>query len=201
VPNFSVCFACGTELVPGGHFCPACGTAQPEAATGSLPTALIPEGWHKTDAPPLGLISSVGRCFQHYAGFQGRATRGEYWWWALFLTIMNAVVFVLYYPAFLAIFQAASQALPGTPPPLPVLTAYDSAISAFGSLLQLALFLPTLAVTVRRLHDVNKSGWAFFIGLIPLIGPILLLIWFCRRGTKGANRFGPDPFDLIPSRA
>jgi uncharacterized membrane protein YhaH (DUF805 family) len=60
-------------------------------------------------------------------------------------------------------------------------------------LIALVLFLPTLAVNVRRLHDINKSGWYIFIACIPLVGPVILLIWHCARGTDGDNQFGPDP--------
>ena len=60
-------------------------------------------------------------------------------------------------------------------------------------LIILGLLLPSLAVNVRRLHDIDKSGWFLFIACIPLIGPIILLIWHCQRGTYGENRFGPDP--------
>jgi uncharacterized membrane protein YhaH (DUF805 family) len=57
----------------------------------------------------------------------------------------------------------------------------------------LALILPSLSVNIRRLHDIDKSGWFIFIACIPLAGPIILLIWHCERGTRGENRFGPDP--------
>jgi len=57
----------------------------------------------------------------------------------------------------------------------------------------LASFLPAISVIVRRLHDTDRSGWWYWIGLIPLVGAILLLVWFCTRGTSGPNRFGPDP--------
>jgi uncharacterized membrane protein YhaH (DUF805 family) len=57
--------------------------------------------------------------------------------------------------------------------------------------------LPGISVTVRRLHDTDRSGWWYWIGLIPLVGAILLLIWFCTRGTDGANRFGPDPLSGV----
>jgi uncharacterized membrane protein YhaH (DUF805 family) len=53
--------------------------------------------------------------------------------------------------------------------------------------------IPGLAVTVRRLHDLDKSGWHLLIGLIPLVGGIILLIWYCTEGTRGPNRYGPDP--------
>jgi uncharacterized membrane protein YhaH (DUF805 family) len=57
----------------------------------------------------------------------------------------------------------------------------------------LGLVLPTLAVNVRRLHDIDKSGWFIIIACIPLVGPIVLFVWHCQRGTLGDNRFGPDP--------
>lgn len=53
--------------------------------------------------------------------------------------------------------------------------------------------LPGIAVSVRRLHDLDRSGWWLLIALVPLIGAIVLLAWFCSRGIGGANRFGPDP--------
>jgi uncharacterized membrane protein YhaH (DUF805 family) len=56
------------------------------------------------------------------------------------------------------------------------------------------LFLPALAVTIRRLHDIDKSGWHVLLIYVPVIGIVLLLIWYCREGTPGENRFGPDPF-------
>jgi uncharacterized membrane protein YhaH (DUF805 family) len=65
-----------------------------------------------------------------------------------------------------------------------------SLLSSLGSL---ALFLPTLAVAVRRLHDTDRTGWWILIGLIPLIGWIIYLVFMCQRGTEGPNRFGEDP--------
>ena len=58
----------------------------------------------------------------------------------------------------------------------------------------LGLFLPYLAVTIRRLHDTNRSGWWILIGFIPLVGLIVMLIFLCTKGTDGSNDFGPDPF-------
>jgi uncharacterized membrane protein YhaH (DUF805 family) len=60
-------------------------------------------------------------------------------------------------------------------------------------LVALGLLLPSLAVLVRRLHDTDRSGWYYWIVLIPLIGSIVLLVWFCSRGTEGSNTYGPDP--------
>lgn len=57
----------------------------------------------------------------------------------------------------------------------------------------LGLFLPALSVAVRRLHDLDRTGWWYLIILVPLIGLIVLLVFFVTRGTSGPNRFGPDP--------
>ena len=57
----------------------------------------------------------------------------------------------------------------------------------------LVFFLPTLAGTVRRLHDTDHSGWMIFISWIPIVGPIIFIVFMCKRGTEGPNRFGPDP--------
>lgn len=63
----------------------------------------------------------------------------------------------------------------------------------------LGVLLPNLAVGARRLHDTDRSGWWLLIGLIPLIGAIVLLIWFCQRGTEGPNRFGDPPVFVPPA--
>jgi uncharacterized membrane protein YhaH (DUF805 family) len=60
-------------------------------------------------------------------------------------------------------------------------------------LFQVVFFLPSLAVAIRRLHDTDRSGWNFLWNFVPLIGPILVLVWFCRRGSRGTNRYGLDP--------
>lgn len=60
----------------------------------------------------------------------------------------------------------------------------------------LATFIPTLAVTVRRHHDGDRSGWWILIAIIPIIGPLLLLFWYASKGTCGSNRFGNDPLEL-----
>jgi uncharacterized membrane protein YhaH (DUF805 family) len=66
-------------------------------------------------------------------------------------------------------------------------------VIGLATLYGLAVLIPNLAVTIRRLHDLDKSGWFIFLGLIPLVGPIILLVFYCTEGTRGPNRFGPDP--------
>ena len=65
--------------------------------------------------------------------------------------------------------------------------------SIVGGIAGLLIFLPTLSVHIRRLHDIDRSGWWWWILLVPLVGAIIMLVWVCTRGSSGPNRFGPDP--------
>jgi uncharacterized membrane protein YhaH (DUF805 family) len=115
--------------------------------------------------------------FQNYVGFTGRAARSEFWWWHLFL--------LLVYFAFIILVLLLSH-----PPDVP-----GGLIGIF-LLVVLALFLPTLAILIRRLHDLNLSGWWSLLEFIPIVnsvGIIWLLAWCSLRGTVGPNRFGADP--------
>ncbi len=108
---------------------------------------------------------------QNYCNVSGRASRSEYWWYALFTMILGAVIgFVL------GIFGAGS-----------------TAVSVIQGLVSLALLLPGLGLCVRRLHDISKSGWWIFISLVPLLGAILLIVWFCKPSDAGMNQYGPEP--------
>ena len=66
-----------------------------------------------------------------------------------------------------------------------------TAINVVYGIFVLVTILPTFAVTIRRLHDLDRSGWWIFLSFVPLVGAIILLIWFCTKGTSGPNRFGP----------
>ena len=111
-----------------------------------------------------------------YATFAGRASRSELWWFILFSVVLGMIV------------GGIDISIPG----LRWLSS-ESPIGALGVLLSLAFFIPGLAVAVRRLHDLNKSGWWYFLGIIPVIGGLILLYWFVQRGTIGPNDYGPDP--------
>jgi uncharacterized membrane protein YhaH (DUF805 family) len=110
-----------------------------------------------------------------FATFSGRAPRAEYWWFVLFTVLVTMGLTILDFALF------------GTE------TVNEYGIGPLGAIATLAFFLPSLAVTVRRLHDRDKSGWWIFINLIPLIGFIYLFYQYVSRGTAGSNRFGPDP--------
>ncbi len=109
--------------------------------------------------------------WKKFAVFSGRARRKEYWMFFLFNII--AVV----------ILTIGDGMIGRTQQGIGILTLiYD-----------LAVLIPSLAVAVRRLHDTDRTGWWLLIALVPLIGVIVLLVFFCIGGTKGSNRFGADP--------
>ena len=118
------------------------------------------------------------KVLKQYADFRGRARRKEYWMFTLVNTI---IIFVL---ALIMVFGTFSDGGRGGASTIGMILYYGYA---------LAVFIPSLAVCVRRLHDVGKSGWYYFIGLIPLIGVIMLLIWFCTDGQAGENEWGANP--------
>ena len=110
-----------------------------------------------------------------YAVFSGRAQRMEYWMFALFNVI---IAFAL------GIFEGIFGAIIGS----------DLNILSF--LYAAAILLPSLAVTVRRLHDTGRSGWWLFIGLIPVIGWIALLVFYVQDSQPGQNQYGSNPKEI-----
>lgn len=107
-----------------------------------------------------------------YAVFSGRSRRKEYWMYAL----VNILIFVA-----LAVLAA-------------ILGGKGSALGVgLYGLYALFTFIPSFAITVRRLHDTNHTGWWILISIIPLLGAIVLLIYVCQEGTSGNNNYGPDP--------
>lgn len=108
----------------------------------------------------------------NYANFSGRARRKEYWSFQLISTIVSVIFTVL------------DSVIFGN-------NYGDTGI--LGGIYSLAVFVPSLAVLVRRLHDVGKSGWYFFLILIPIIGWIWLLVLLFTDGDQGTNEYGPNP--------
>ena len=123
--------------------------------------------------PMLSFGQAVSSVLNKYATFSGRARRSEYWWFALFNWIVLVAAILLDNMFGIAFYQLGYG-------PLYLLAA-------------LALFIPNLAVFVRRLHDINKSGWNFFWSLIPIVGAILLLVWACTDSDRGTNQYGDSP--------
>jgi uncharacterized membrane protein YhaH (DUF805 family) len=119
---------------------------------------------------------------KRYADFQGRSRRTEYWMFVLGVAIVEIAIVGLF--ALLGAFSIGEDFRPS-----PLFWPFLIVLGLFG----LAIFLPSLAVQIRRFHDQDKSGWMILLGLIPYLGGIILLVFMCLPGTKGPNRFGPDP--------
>jgi uncharacterized membrane protein YhaH (DUF805 family) len=118
----------------------------------------------------MNFVEAIKSGFSHYVTFSGRACRSEYWFWVLFALIGGAVTAGL---------DAA-------------IFGYRPGVSPFNGIFDLVIFLPGIAVAARRLHDIDRTAWWLLIALTG-IGAILLVVWYCFKGTSGPNQFGPDP--------
>ena len=153
-----------------------------EWAAARHPTSTRPAEWGS-----LGLSGEEGvyvtyylLCWRRYFQFAGRARRAEFWY---FLLVNVGVSFLL----------GATDALLGF--------VDNEGNGLLSSLYGLAVFLPSLAVGTRRLHDTGRSGWWQLLFLIPLVGLIVLLYWFALPGGTGGNRYGDDPKTGEPDNA
>tara|TARA_B110000858_G_scaffold146273_1_gene166228 strand:- start:150 stop:1043 length:894 start_codon:yes stop_codon:yes gene_type:complete len=122
----------------------------------------------------LNLFDSVITCFKNFFNFRDRASRSEYWYFQLVFTIVSIPLFF---------YEDSSN---------------DKHLiySGISGLIVLLLFIPAISVSVRRLHDIDKSGWFVFISVIPFIGWVILAIMLIGKGTEGKNRFGKYPLNL-----
>lgn len=121
----------------------------------------------------MGFGQAIASCFKNYIGFEGRACRSEYWFFVLFGILAGIATSILDLVLF-----------PG------------NEISPINALFSLAILLPSIAVGVRRLHDIDKSGWWMLLWFLPIVGWIILIIWAATRGDEASNRFGSDPLAL-----
>ncbi|MBR1474233.1 MAG: DUF805 domain-containing protein [Muribaculaceae bacterium] len=120
--------------------------------------------------PQLGFVDAVKICLtEKYCDFNGRARRSEYWWFCLCNFVLSYVVNLI---------GGLISPTVGM-----VLTC----------IVTLGLLLPGLGVCVRRLHDIGKSGWLVLLALIPLVGAIILIVWYCKDSDRGSNAYGPSP--------
>ena len=131
----------------------------------------------------MTFVESIRTCFSKYVTWQGRAARSEYWYFILFAVLCYLVATVID-NVLGTTFKIAN---PSTGVEQSVGYGYAYVLVALG------LLLPSLSVLVRRLHDTDRSGWWYWIVLIPLIGALLVLVWLCSRGTDGTNSYGADP--------
>jgi uncharacterized membrane protein YhaH (DUF805 family) len=173
------CTQCGAQNHPEDKFCAACGS----------PTASA-----RPDRPHVGRLAQqvqVGQQFDHnrssgmdwylsvlkkYAVFSGRAQRAEYWYFILFNVLaMIALVIV--------------DSITGS-------FSDDLGMGLLSGLYYLGVLVPSVAVSVRRLHDTSRSGWWLLIGLIPLVGGLILLFFTVQDSKPGSNEYGLNPKGL-----
>lgn len=109
------------------------------------------------------------KCIKQYVDFNGRARRKEYWMFALINGVFGIVASLL------------------------DLIIMPEGIGIISLLYSLFVLLPGIAVCVRRLHDISKSGYWVLIAFVPIVGAIFLLVWACKEGEKFTNSYGPDP--------
>lgn len=116
--------------------------------------------------------------YQRYADFSGRSRRREYWMFQLFMLLVVVVIV----SAALAFGGSLDEPGPAT-----------FVVLALAGLFVLGSIVPSIAVTVRRFHDQDKSGWLYLLSFIPYVGGLIVFVFMCLGGTQGGNRFGPDP--------
>jgi uncharacterized membrane protein YhaH (DUF805 family) len=126
----------------------------------------------------MGFAEAVRTCLQKYVGFSGRARRSEYWYFALFTLIVSIVAGIL-------------DGLLGT-------MSDETNVGVIGTIASLALLLPSIAVAIRRLHDTSRSGWWILIGLIPIVGWIILIVFYVQ-DSHPDNEYGPSPKAAAPA--
>jgi uncharacterized membrane protein YhaH (DUF805 family) len=117
----------------------------------------------------MNFIEAIQAGFRQYGSASGRARRSEFWYWTLFSIIVSAITAGVDYLVF-----------PG------------GSLGPVQSVANLALLLPSWAVSIRRLHDINRTGYWVLIAF-TVVGILLLIYWACLKGTDGDNDFGPDP--------
>lgn len=113
------------------------------------------------------------KVLQKYADFSGRAQRMEYWYFYLFTALITLALAIL--DVLIGSFDRAA------------------GVGVLSGLYSLAVLIPNLAVTIRRLHDTNRSGWWFLIVLVPIVGGIVLIIFLLQDSTPGVNQYGANP--------
>lgn len=116
----------------------------------------------------LPFVNAWLKMLANFSDFKGRSSRADYWW----AVVGNIIISI-------------------------VLGLIGSLLGSFGSvlvtLISLVLAVPGIALTVRRLHDIGKSGWFVLIFLVPLVGVILLIVWLAKVGDEDDNQYGPNP--------
>ncbi|MEC7761363.1 MAG: DUF805 domain-containing protein [Pseudomonadota bacterium] len=129
----------------------------------------------------MNMMQAVKSVYSNYFTFSGRSRRAEFWWFYLFYLIVYFVLGMIDAVVF------------GTTTTSPGSFSAQTDTPILSGLFALATLIPNLALGVRRMHDIDRKGWWLLISLIPLVGIIVLIVWFAKAGDAGPNRFGADP--------
>ena len=116
----------------------------------------------------MSFPEAITSAFQNYVNFSGRARRSEYWYFTVFVAIIGGILSAL-----------ANQGV--------------NIATTLATIFSLATFIPGISVSWRRMHDIGKSGLWNFIVLVPIIGGIIVIYWFCKDSEPNANEYGPCP--------
>lgn len=131
----------------------------------------------------MTFVEAIKTGLSKYVTWKGRASRSEFWFFFLFVMLCMIAASIV------------DGILGTTIKTVNPMTGLEQS-AGYGyvyMLVALALLLPNISVMVRRLHDTGRSGWWYWIALIPLVGAILLIVWFATKGTTGSNQYGEDP--------
>lgn len=163
------CPACKEEIRDNVTTCAQCNFALTPGAVG-IDTQPSAAAHGIVEQSPFSYYIA---CWRKFAVFSGRARRKEYWYFALFN--LGVSILLGYVDLFLGTFNA------------------DAELGLFHSLYNLAALVPCVAVTVRRLHDLDRSGWWVLLGFVPIIGWIVLVLWTCLNSDDEPNQYGDNP--------
>lgn len=144
--------------------------------------------------PSVGFIEAIKMAFKNYANFKGRSRRSEYWFFFLFNFIISSIIIILMIVTIKKVETSRYS--------YPYVYYYryykvNPFVSVLSYIQFFGMIVPILSVQVRRLHDIGKSGVYLFFYLIPLVGTIIIIIYFCKDSEPGNNLYGPSPKYLM----
>lgn len=178
------CKQCGNLIDDTASFCPKCGAPvnPPAQQTGQQYSGQQYNG--QTPPPPRYNQANPNTNLQYYTTSDGRKVRIMEMldackvYWIKYATFEGRARRAEYWWAYLMTFVL-------------------NLVLGWTIIVPIATLVPTIAISVRRLHDLNKSGWYYLLMLVPIVGLIILLVWFCQEGTYGRNQYGDDPKYII----
>lgn len=171
------CRNCGTDIGQSS-FCPNCGTSMVNNF-----------GAAKANVENFNLITAYKSMFKKYAQFNGRSRRSEYWFATLANCILLMIVYaILYIPMVIDIVNNGE--------PTTATIAISSILGLLILVYALAILVPSLALSIRRLHDTGRSGWCLLLSLIPFVGGIIVFVFMVLDSQPGTNKYGPNPKGL-----